>query len=521
MVKIEKIKFYNHPVLGDLEIDFRDKNGNVINTIIIAGENGCGKSTILNEIYKVITCKFDAEMEITFNVNGFPEAIRILKNENTGFHIENKRFGNSPIYNKTILESEIGKNTKAIFSDVDINFNSNIISSVTSSELDIENKSLKSSNDLPTQINQLIIDIQALDDAEISRAVKAQKNVAYKDLNVEERMSRFTTAFNKMFEDLQYDGVINIDNHKSIIFKKNGKNVEIQNLSSGEKQIVYRGCFMLKDINALSGALVLIDEPEISLHPRWQEKILDYYKDIFTDSNGIQTSQLFVVTHSPFIIHNKNRNNDKIIVLSRNEDGKIVINDKPEYYKCDSLKVVEDAFSLTLESNIPNVLLEGRTDEMYFNKAAEVYDIHLPFSFKWVGHLNENGVEENTGKDALNKAVQFLKSLNLSYKNMCLYDCDTNKNNENFGNILIRSVKKFDNNKNIKIGIENALVLDDIDLSEYYITKDKISDYGEVKSYQEFQKMKLCEYICNLDKEKAKSVLANLKVIIEEIVNEF
>ena len=58
-------------------------------------------------------------------------------------------------------------------------------------------------------------------------------------------------------------------------------------------------------------------------------------------------------------------------------------------------------------------------------------------------------------------------------------------------------------------------------MSEYYITKDKISDYGEVKSYQEFQKMKLCEYICNLDKEKAKSVLANLKVIIEEIVNEF
>ena len=91
--------------------------------------------------------------------------------------------------------------------------------------------------------------------------------------------------------------------------------IPIDNLSTGEKQIVYRGCFLLKDVNATNGAFVFIDEPEISLHPKWQMKIMDYYKGIFTDESGQQTSQIFAVTHSPFIIHNDNRSNDKVIIL--------------------------------------------------------------------------------------------------------------------------------------------------------------------------------------------------------------
>ena len=70
--------------------------------------------------------------------------------------------------------------------------------------------------------------------------------------------------------------------------------------------------------------MVFLDEPEISLHPTWQKKILDYYKNIFTDDNSVQTSQIFVVTHSPFIIHNKNRKNDKVIVLSRNSETNLI-----------------------------------------------------------------------------------------------------------------------------------------------------------------------------------------------------
>ena len=56
-------------------------------------------------------------------------------------------------------------------------------------------------------------------------------------------------------------------------------------------------------------------------------------------------------------------------------------------------------------------------DELYFNKALSVYAYNdIPFSFKWVGYIGGNGQEENTGKDALNKAVQFLIGRNCNLR---------------------------------------------------------------------------------------------------------
>ena len=39
-MKIRKIRFENNKILGDIEFDFTDANGKVIDNIIIAGENG-------------------------------------------------------------------------------------------------------------------------------------------------------------------------------------------------------------------------------------------------------------------------------------------------------------------------------------------------------------------------------------------------------------------------------------------------------------------------------------------------
>lgn len=47
---ISKIKWKNHDVLGNLELDFLDAYGKPYNAIILAGENGTGKTTILETI---------------------------------------------------------------------------------------------------------------------------------------------------------------------------------------------------------------------------------------------------------------------------------------------------------------------------------------------------------------------------------------------------------------------------------------------------------------------------------------
>ena len=83
MYKIKKIRFQGHPVLKNLELDFCGLDGNPVDTVIIAGENGTGKSTIINELYKVATHSVDCTMivdvtngsattTLTYSWNPFP-----------------------------------------------------------------------------------------------------------------------------------------------------------------------------------------------------------------------------------------------------------------------------------------------------------------------------------------------------------------------------------------------------------------------------------------------------------------
>lgn len=44
---IQRVKWNNHIVLGDLELDFTKNDGSSYSTIVLAGENGTGKTTIL------------------------------------------------------------------------------------------------------------------------------------------------------------------------------------------------------------------------------------------------------------------------------------------------------------------------------------------------------------------------------------------------------------------------------------------------------------------------------------------
>jgi AAA15 family ATPase/GTPase len=519
MIKIKKVTFKNHPVLQNLSLDFCDNSGKPVDTVIFAGENGTGKSNIISAMYEVVrngvpSSEFVFSADIEFKID---TEIITLKYKKMSAGSSDRTFFNS--MGVQGINPELTNNLFGIFSDVDINFHSAPVNSVTSLSLDSSKQSQHSDTDLPNKINQLLIDIQALDDAELSNQYRSAKSNSQDTNRIipVERMQRFKRAFNMMFENMNYDRVDNIRGHKSIIFKKKGMDIPIENLSSGEKQIVYRGCFLLKDVNALNGAFVFIDEPEISLHPSWQKKIMEYYKGIFTDDLGNQTSQIFAVTHSPFIIHNENRKNDKVIVIERHSDGTVCVRDKPEYYKCDSLEAVKDAFSINnFSSTRSSVYLEGRTDEKYFRRAAEVFGYtNLPFQFKWIGYMDDKGQEANTGKDALNKAVQFLISQNLYVKNICLFDCDTQRSETAKNNVYTRVIPTYTNTKKMKRGIENALVLDTIDVTPYYSLRVEEGFYGDDKTIQDFKKMEFCDYICSLDIENLKVVFRNLKTVID------
>lgn len=86
-----------------------------------------------------------------------------------------------------------------------------------------------------------------------------------------------------------------------IIIDNNGneREIDLDHLSSGEKQIV--SVFSYMYLAKLEKAIVIIDEPELSLSVEWQEKFL---LDI---SKGDHCAGVISATHSPFIFNNELR----------------------------------------------------------------------------------------------------------------------------------------------------------------------------------------------------------------------
>lgn len=554
-MKIRKIKYNNHPLFGNLELDFTLPDNSTANTIIIAGENGTGKTLILNDIVdiKLQSNIVNQEYRINYEFEFTETEVQVVEAALTRFNIKKNRVlnveithaklrGNDSvkIFGKTIhaaidnLKPEekgyfsllFNNAFKVIFSKANMHFDAKTITTVTSKNTDASgNRQQISSNQLGSEIAQLLVDIQTNDALDFTEWSKANIDKPVNKDKMDSRLQRFINAFNYMFPHKRYKGIENKNGNKNIIFTENGRDTNINQLSSGEKQIVFRGSFLLQNRESTKGALILIDEPEISMHPTWQLKILSFLKKLFTDWDGNQTSQLFIATHSPFVIHNTIKN-DKVIILKKDVDGFPFVIKEPTFYTWTHEKIVQEAFDIT--TLIPTdkivIFVEGETDEKYFTRAMEIFGFDISkHKFQWIGRTTDSGNTENTGDKALNHARNFIVSNPnfLKRKLVLLYDCDTNKSEETIGNLLIRKMP-LEPHEVFKRGIENQLILPtSLDIKQFYSFRDTINGYGAPSRIGDLEKMKLCNYICNeLDIKTQKKVLSNLKSIIELIISE-
>lgn len=88
-------------------------------------------------------------------------------------------------------------------------------------------------------------------------------------------------------------------------FQKVGTQInKFSDFSTGEKQLITFLVYSAIELPKTTPALVIIDEPELSLHVKWQNKLL---KNLLKKSN----LQVLSATHSPYII---NRSVDSLVV---------------------------------------------------------------------------------------------------------------------------------------------------------------------------------------------------------------
>lgn len=333
-----KVKWSNHPVLGDFLLDLTNDKGTPYKTIVIAGENGTGKTSILNSIYGFMDKRPLEFIEyIEYSVNGHifqakPDSNRIQH----GFYYRHDLKDGSEKYipfDRNNLSEENNndpyefRNYGHIYSSARSGFKTNSVKSSTTSQLDSDKTGDDENYDY-TKIKQLFIDLEVQDNNEwmimTKEANSKGTSADYSEFISKSRTFRFSRAFNDFFGNyLTYSGV-DYNNPSEILvrFKRNGIYISIDDLSTGEKQIVFRGAYCLRNMKWLDKGVVLIDEPELSMHPKWQKRILDFYRNLFNVDNK-QMSQLIVATHSQYVLSSSLADpiNTKVIILSHNDNS--------------------------------------------------------------------------------------------------------------------------------------------------------------------------------------------------------
>lgn len=342
-LSIVRVKWHNHPVLHDLELDFCNSAGVPYDNIILAGENGTGKTSILTSLVDIIQGGSLSMIEyLDYDVDGQRYRATPIDDSNQAafgwYQMTNQQTGASLRVNHgrgAGGQNDVGdvafldhnyslRRYGCCFSKARSDFQTRRISATTTMSTDASLNNIDASNDF-TPLKQLLVDIESQDNTEYRKLNRARANNPLTEKEFYKQYSkiyRFSNAYNQFFDEIQYGGVEDRDGEKAILFSKQGKEISIDGMSTGEKQIVFRGAYILSNVKKT--AVAMVDEPEISMHPKWQDKILAYYQTLFIDSTNKQVAQLFFATHSDYVV--KNALNDKarnLVIVLNDKNGTI------------------------------------------------------------------------------------------------------------------------------------------------------------------------------------------------------
>ncbi|OEF21992.1 AAA family ATPase [Vibrio splendidus] len=137
--------------------------------------------------------------------------------------------------------------------------------------------------------------------------------------HIEIKVSNSTEGVSDAFGNLDVLRRVGIIGNVSLsLSKKNSKSdYTFINASSGEAQLLFSTTAFLRYVS--SNCLVIIDEPEISLHPNWQIKYFSLLELLLEKVSGCH---VIIATHSHFLISELSAESSTLISL-RTVDGEI------------------------------------------------------------------------------------------------------------------------------------------------------------------------------------------------------
>lgn len=362
-MKIKNLHIKEYNGLENLDINFESK-GKVLDLIVLAGINGSGKTRVLESVldffYKIeMFYKSQNKIELFYEENErevleslmnseglteiekemqkeieYTDCLRNIKFYNYDYRhnkTENRNY-NSKIISKSFEKLKIFP--KLIYVPTEINFE----------EIKKAQTNLKKEYRFINIVDSYEIkDIPSYIATRISKVANEEEN-----LTMGQVRKKVFAEINGIFEILELDvklsEISKDENSMPIFTNSSGKKFGINELSSGEKQLFLRtlAIKMLEPENSI----IMIDEPELSLHPKWQQKIVDVYRKIG------RNNQIILATHSPHILGSVEKEN--IILLEKNENGIVEVKTGDEFgnsYGQTTGRILEDIMGLETDRN--------------------------------------------------------------------------------------------------------------------------------------------------------------------------
>ena len=226
---------------------------------ILSGVNGVGKSTILNKVVRGLIPggEFPSHLIGGVHIKVSPEDARWIRYD----HIRS--------FDRPLMSTEIVNK---------------IVDASVATELDWQIYQLQRKYlDYQVNIGNRIIEV--LQSGQEDAAVKAQA--------ISEPKRKFQGMIDSLFSDT---GKQLIRSQNDIAFSQLGERLTPYQLSSGEKQMLVILLTVLIEHN--KPYVLFMDEPEISLHIEWQQRLIDLILELNPNV------QIILTTHSPAVIMN-------------------------------------------------------------------------------------------------------------------------------------------------------------------------------------------------------------------------
>lgn len=137
------------------------------------------------------------------------------------------------------------------------------------------------------------------------------------NIDIDQNSLAANEDLNYIYKLKQYDLV----QATSVVFYKNGKQIASEEMSSGEFAMLSM-VLSISTAASDSHTLILIDEPELSLHPNWQMTIIDNLDRALKN----QVCHLLIATHSHMLVSDLPMNRSSVSQWEKDKDGNLIAN---------------------------------------------------------------------------------------------------------------------------------------------------------------------------------------------------